>query len=190
MKIIKTAALALAMALSALMPVHAASETGSHGWSRQTLTLRNGPGAAYDVTGTVPGEVAIRILRCQVNWCVVDGPGGRGWTSRELVSFALSPDSPLFDVNPNHAAGGPGTICFYQGTNYTGASLCAGAGQVFNDLALYGFDNTFSSVQVTGNVSAAACRDRKFQSYCERIVESQPVLNRFLSNGLSSIRVY
>lgn len=38
--------------------------------------------------------------------------------------------------------------------------------------------------------SAAACRDRFFQSYCERIVSSQPVLDQYLVRNLSSIRVY
>ena len=38
--------------------------------------------------------------------------------------------------------------------------------------------------------SAALCRDRFFQSYCERIIESQPVLDHYLRRNLSSIRMY
>ena len=89
-----------------------------------------------------------------------------------------------------YPAGGPGSVCFYEGRNFTGASLCAGPGQVFNDLTLYGHDNRFSSVEITGDVSVAACRDRGFQSYCERIIESQPVMDQYLVRNLSSIRVY
>ncbi|SFV29883.1 Uncharacterized conserved protein YraI [Devosia crocina] len=189
MKLFQTIALAAALAVSALSPA-LAETTGSHGWSRAELTLRSGPGAAYDVTGAIPGEVAIRIVRCQVNWCVVDGEGQRGWTSRELVSFGLNPHSPLFVIAPDHPDAGPGLVCFYEGTSYSGASLCGKPGQVFNDLALYGYDNRFRSVEVIGSVNAAACRDRSFQSYCERIVESQPVLNQFLASNLSSFRVY
>jgi hypothetical protein len=87
-------------------------------------------------------------------------------------------------------ARGYGTVCFYEGRNYTGASLCGTSGQVFNDLKLYGYDNRFSSVKVDGYVSAAACRDRGFKSYCERIIESQPVLHPHLMRNVSSIRVY
>jgi uncharacterized protein YraI len=190
MKPFTSIALALGLGLSLLSPAMGFSDTGSHGWARVDLTLRDGPGGAYQVTGEVAENSAVRILRCQVNWCVVDGGEARGWTSREALSFGAGPEGPLFVVRPDYPAGGPGTICFYEGTHYSGASLCAESGQVFTDLALYGYDNRFSSVEVTGDVSAAACRDRGFQSYCERIIRSQPVMDEYLVNNLSSIRVY
>lgn len=190
MKLLKSLALAIGFGLSLFSPAMAEADVGSHGWARLDLTLRSGPGAAYEVTGSIAENSAIRILRCQINWCVVDAGSERGWTSREALSFGAGPDGPLFVIRPDYPAGGPGTVCFYEGRNFTGAALCAGPGQVFNDLKLYGYDNRFSSVEVTGNVSAAACRDRGFQSYCERIIESQPVLNQYLVRNLSSIRVY
>jgi len=180
----------MATVLALANPAFAASESGSHGWSTQPLVLRDGPGAAYAVTGTIPGMVAIKILRCQKLWCVVDGEGGRGWTDKGSVSFGVEPDGGLFDIDPDYASGGPGQVCFFTGTNYTGQSFCAGPGQVFRDLALSGLDNHFSSVQLDGNISVAACRDRFFQSYCERIVRSQPVLDQYLVRNLSSVRVY
>jgi hypothetical protein len=176
--------------LSLLAPALAFSDVGSHGWALQDLTLRKGPGAAYEVTGSIAEDSAVRIIRCQVNSCLVDGGTERGWTSRELLGFGKDSRGPLFVVRPDYPAGGPGQICFYEGKNFSGASICAGSGQVFTDLALYGYDNRFVSVEVRGNVSAAACRDRGFQSYCERIIESQPVLNEYLARNLSSIRVY
>jgi hypothetical protein len=45
-------------------------------------------------------------------------------------------------------------------------------------------------VTVNGDVSAAVCRDSDFQSYCTRIIKSEPVLNRYLNDAVSSIRVY
>jgi len=183
-------AFAVGFGLSLLAPALGFSDVGSHGWALQDLTLRNGPGAAYEVTGAIEENTAIRVLRCQVTWCLVDAGHERGWTSKERVGFGKTPEGPLFAIQPNYPAGGPGTVCFYEGRNFTGASLCAKSGQVFTDLALYGYDNRFLSVEVSGNVSAAACRDRGFQSYCERIIESQPVLHQYLARGLSSIRVY
>lgn len=183
--------LALLTLMSLLVaPVLAASESGTHGWSLEPLTLRSGPGAAYDVTGEIPGKVAIKVLRCQRLWCNVDGQGGRGWTSKDLIGFGPEPEGALFHESPDYPAGGPGEICFFEGTNYTGASFCAGPGQVFRDLALLNVDNRFSSVSVTGDVSAAACRDRFFQSYCERVTGDQPVLDEHLRQSLSSIRVH
>lgn len=178
------------LVLSGAGAAHALSPSGSHGWSLQALTLSNGPGAAYDVIGEIPADVAIKVLRCHNLWCEVDGPGGHGWTSRSKVGFGQSSADPLSGPRLRYGSGGPGEICFYSGRHYTGTRLCLGPGQVFNDLALWHMDNRFSSVSVEGNISAAACRDREFQSYCERIVESQPVLNQYLDRALSSVRVY
>jgi hypothetical protein len=190
MKLFQRLLLALTIMVSVVSPSMAESVTGSHGWALQPLSLRDGPGAAYAVTGNIAENAAIKVLRCQKVWCLVDGPGGRGWTSLERVGFGLSPEGPLFAIQPNYPAGGPGSACFYTGTNYSGSSFCAGPGEVFPDLALHGVDNSFASVKISGNVSAAACRERKFHSYCERIVESQLVLDRYLNRNLSSIRVY
>jgi hypothetical protein len=165
----------------------AASENGTHAWSSDTLTLRSGPGLAYDVTGEIAADLAIKVLRCEELWCAVDGPGGRGWTSKQFVVFGLTSTDWPGGVNPNYPEGG--SICFYSGTNFTGSELCMSTGRVIHDLALLGIDNGFASVKVLG-ASAAACRDRGFQSYCERIIADQPVLHPYLRRALSSIRVY
>ncbi|WIJ26296.1 SH3 domain-containing protein [Devosia sp. RR2S18] len=180
----------LATALLGASPAAALTKSGSAAWSNKPLVLRSGPGAAYEATGEIAGEVAIKVLRCQRLWCVVEGHGGRGWTSKDHISFGLGPDGPLFTIRPDYPSGGPGKVCFFTGTHYSGTAICAGPGQVFQDLALAGLDNRFASVQVTGDVSVATCRDRFFQSYCERIIASQPVLDRYLINSVSSIRVY
>lgn len=190
MKLLQCLTVALTLLATLVSPAFAASESGSHGWALQPLSLSDGPGAAYAITGTIAENSAIRILRCQKVWCLVDGPGGRGWTAKERVGFGRTPQGPLFAIQADYPAGGPGQVCFYTGTNYTGSAFCAGAGEVFPDLALYGVDNSFASVKISGNVSAAACRERKFHSYCERIIASQPVLNRYLARNLSAIRIY
>jgi uncharacterized protein YraI len=176
--------------LLAMAPAFAASETGTHAWSSSTLTLREGPGLAYAVTGEIAADLPIKVLRCETVWCAVDGPGGRGWTGKQSIVFGLTSTDWPGGINPNYPAGGPGSVCFYQGTDYTGAELCVGPGRVIQDLALLGLDNGFASVRVEGNVSAAVCRDRDFQSYCERIIASQPALDPYLRRALSSIRVY
>lgn len=181
------AAIALAIATPAAM---AFSETGSHAWSTHELTLFSGPGAAYDHVGNVGADVAIKVLRCQRLWCLVDSGPDRGWASQDRIAFGRTSTDWPGGINPDYPAGGPGTVCLYEGTHYTGASICAGPGRVFTDLALLNLDNRFSSVEITGNVSVAACRDRGFQSYCERIIQSQPVLDQYLHNALSSVRIY
>lgn len=165
----------------------AASGAGSHGWTTRDITLRAGPGVGYASVGQIAGETAIMVLRCQRTWCLVDGPGGRGWTGLSSVSFGRLPTTPWFSATQPDRANG--SVCFYEGPNYTGAEFCPSV-RVYNDLALHGVDNRFASVKVNGRASVAVCRDRFFLSYCERIVSSQPRLNRYLYKNLSSIRVY
>lgn len=190
MRLLLAFGLACLFALLPAAPAMSLSASGSHGWSRETLILQSGPGAAYDVTGEIPGEVAIKILRCQKLWCLVDGPGGRGWTMSVNLDFGKDPHWPKFDSDNQWPDLAEGELCFYEGTHYTGRSFCADTGDVFLDLATWGWDNRISSVRVVTATSAALCRDRNFQSYCERLVESQPVLDPFLRRNLSSIRVY
>lgn len=178
-----TALLTLAFAAT---PAMAAS--GTHAWSTAALTLRDGPGTAYAVTGDIATEQPIMVLRCQNLWCLVDGEGHRGWTAKQSIVFGSTPTPWPGGVNPDYPSGGP--VCFYTGTNYSGAEFCVAGGRTINDLALLGVDNAFASVRIAGSASASVCRDRFFQSYCERIVSSQPVLDRYLRNGLSSIRVH
>ncbi|KRA50183.1 SH3 domain-containing protein [Devosia sp. Root635] len=165
----------------------AASESGTHAWSSDPLTLRNGPGLAYDVTGQIAADLPIKVLRCEDLWCAVDGPGGHGWTGKQFIVFGLTSTDWPGGVHPDYPSGG--SMCFYTGANFTGAEFCFGSGRVIHDLALLGLDNSFSSVRVNG-ASAAACRDRGFQSYCERIIADQPALDPYLRRALSSIRVY
>ena len=177
--------LTAALMLVAAAPASAASLSGTPAWSTQDLVLRNGPGTQYRVTGAIASDAAIKVLRCQRQWCNVDGPGGRGWTSLYQIDFGRGPAETHL-----HYSTGQGTACFYEGANYTGASLCISTGQVIDDMALLNADNRFQSLQITGNASVAVCRDRKFQSYCERILISEPVLHQYLRGAVSSARVY
>jgi len=186
-----TRAVSAAIAALALLTITLAPASAStRAWSTSDMTLRQGPGAAYQVTGAIATDSRIQVHRCSRLWCLVEANGAKGWTSLSQISFGQGPKGPFEGPKLNYASGGPGQVCLFEGTNYSGASICAGPDRVIPDLLLYGLDNRFSSISVTGNVSAAACRDRGFQSYCERITESQPVLDSFLNNNLSSLRVY
>ncbi|ODT77801.1 MAG: hypothetical protein ABS76_26230 [Pelagibacterium sp. SCN 64-44] len=175
--------LCLLLPLFTLAPASALSLSGSHAWSRGELDLRAGPGGQYKSTGAIPAKVAIKVLRCVELWCLVDGPGAQGWAARQKVDFGRGPGYRHPDLTG-------GQMCFYEGTHYTGRSFCAGTGQVFTDLATWGWDNRIGSIAVKVNTSAAICRERDFRSYCERVHESQPVLSQHLQRQVSSIRLY
>lgn len=176
--------------LAALAVPALALETGSAAFTNQAMTIYAGPGAQYDTLGSVDGEIAVRVNRCTELWCEIEGRSFvSGWVSLEHLDFGAGPGG-LGTIRPDFPAGGPGHVCFYEGANFSGSYACAESGTVVNDLLLFGVDNQISSIAVEGNVSVTVCRDRDLQSYCLRVVESQPTLGRYLANGISSYRVY
>ena len=175
------------LALVAFVPPAAAIDTGTPAWLIKASALKEGPGAAYQVTGELGDKTRIQVDRCSALWCRIHADGQRGWVSRTNVTFGQEPRGPLTGPRLNYPTGG--TVCFYTGKNYTGTAYCNSSGFVVHDLLLSGLDNSFSSVEVHGG-SVTACRNRKFQSYCERILESQPVLDGFLDDGVSSYRIW
>lgn len=181
--------LALLLVLLALS-VPGAALAATPAWSNIPLVLREGPGAEYDVTGKIAGEIRIGVERCFNRWCKVRAGGARGWVSEDDISFGQRPGGPFSGPKLNYPEGGPGQVCFYTGTNYTGTSLCSESGTVVHDLVLLHRDNAFASIKIEGNVSALVCRDFDFTSYCERIIKSKPALPRFLIRNVSSYRVY
>lgn len=176
----------LAFCLAA--PAAMAIETGTPAWLIDAQILRQGPGIAYQATGELAGETRIRVDRCTYRWCQIRALGQRGWVSRDNVSFGRHPRGPFSGPRLDYPSGG--TVCFYEGRHFSGDYVCAEPGTVVHDLLLFGRDNLYSSVKILGSGSVTVCRDRDFASYCERIVDSQPVLDRFLDNAVSSYRVH
>lgn len=180
---------AVCLTLAALAfgaPAAMAEVAGTEAWSTHVMTLRTGPTNEYQVIGQIPADVAIKVLRCQRANCLVSYGNNRGWTNKRHVNFGLQHFNTPGKAPLNVAR----QICFYEGTNYTGASFCVQPGDRYHDLALVNADNRYASVQVSGRISATVCRDRDYQSYCERIINSQPVLYTFLNRNLSSVRAY
>ena len=163
---------------------------GTAAWTNKDLSLREGPGNRYDVIGGVTGEIRIRVERCTRRWCYIRGDEGSGWVTIDHLSFGQAPGYFLDGPKLHYPSGGAGQVCFYSGKHYTGTAYCGRAGNVVADLVVYELDNHFASVSISGGVSVTVCRDRNFSSYCERVIESQPVLDRFLVNNVSSYRVH
>ncbi|HVX71246.1 MAG: peptidase inhibitor family I36 protein [Devosia sp.] len=182
------------LALSLALPAAAVQPRGSAGWTTEGWTnysgiLYHGPGVKYPVTGHVDAGVRIRVDRCSQLWCLIHTRSDIGWMSLDNISFGQGPWRPFVNV-PKFPVTYGGGVCFYTGSNYTGAAFCYGAGHTVKDLYLAGVDNAFRSVRITGTGSALACRDRNFRSYCVILNESKPRLEGLLSGAISSIRVY
>jgi len=162
-----------------------ADEFGTEATVTGETALVTGPGARYPSAGVTLAEgEAVTITRCSNRWCLIEGTNG--WMSTDQLEFGNYPDSVYRDV----ARGGPGEICFHQGRNFSGTTVCLPSGAVARDLQLLGWDDKVSSISVNGNVSVNVCRDREFKSYCELVYESQPQLGRLLENSVSSWQVW
>lgn len=186
MTLVRRLALTLA-ALGALCLPAAAVETGTPAWLINGQPLYQGPGHAYQVTGELGDETRIRVDRCDPLWCQVHAEGQRGWVARANISFGQHPRGPLTGPRLNYPSGA--VVCLYSGTNYSGSEACVKPGMVVHDLLLFGVDNSIASVRTNGG-SVTLCRDRNFESYCERIVEDTPALHGFLRHNVSSYRVW
>jgi hypothetical protein len=182
-------ALSLALLAGFALPASAV-QTGTPAWTLKPLTLMEGPGKAYDATGEVEAESRVYVDRCSRDWCQIHVGHQQGWVGLYALAFGQEARPPLSGPRLNYPKGGPGSICLYEGANFTGASFCAGPGFVARDLLLHHADNRYSSVQIEGNVSVMLCRDRDFKSYCVRVIESQAHLQGFLNNAVTSVRVY
>lgn len=181
---------ALLVSVLASAPALATPPLGSLAWTIRPVTLVDGPGAGYRLRGEVAEAERVRVTRCQKLWCHINGGAVTGWLPMETLSFGTVPRGPFTGPRLGYAADGGGTVCLYEGANYTGRKICGKSGFVVPDLKHTGFDNSFSSVSVEGVASVTLCRDRFMQSYCQRISVSQPRLNGLLGNSASSLHVY
>ena len=173
--------LAALFCLAAAPAFAAGTGYGSNAWSLTDITLRDGPGNAYAVTGEIAKETRIIVDRCHYRWCDVSAGHAKGWVSIDNITFGVDPRGPLSGPHFTYASGGPGQVCFFSGTNYTGTKTCATSGTVVN---------TFASVKVEGYVNVMVCRDFDFTNDCQRIVADQPTMKKFLNRSISSYRVY
>lgn len=177
--------------LAAVMPAPAAAlETGTPAWTTGAMTLFQGPGTAYDAVGNVASEQRVYVERCQKLWCRIRTDAGTGWVTQQYLAYGHEPKGPFTGPRLDFNTGDNGTVCLYSGRDFTGTSICGGAGFVVRDLLLHDADNRWASVAIEGDVSVMLCRDRFFLSYCQRFNESQSSLPSILINSVSSLRIY
>lgn len=197
----------LSAALAALAPAAQAGE----GTSTTYLNVRSGAGGGNPVIGGLnPGDV-VEILRCDANaWCQIVGAGQDGWVaSRYLTAGPLYPalnqgcrwdldttlPDPVFKatcppgVEPPPPPPPPGDLaCLFERENYGGERTCLEVG----DHATLdpGLNDSFSSVQLTGEARLRLCTDPDLGGTCMDWLDSATELDRRLDDTASSVKVY
>ena len=178
----------LALGIATLFLPVQAGELGSPAWVISDTDLRSGPGSRYPVIASATKGDALVIARCSSRWCLIASTDG--WLSIDGLSFGQEALGPFSGPKFNTGRGGPGQVCFFDGLNYSGNSVCQPSGGVARDLALLGWDNRIASISIDGSVSVNLCRDRNFASYCVLVDQSTPRLERLLLNAASSWQVW
>lgn len=187
---------ALAGAAFAIVPAAQANESlrvGTPAWTNKALIVREGPGAQYRVIGEVLGDIRVKVLQCVRTWCLIDLVQADGWVKISQLNFGRQPGYPLEDLFDNRIyaiVGGAGQVCFWTGQNYTGQSYCVESGAHSSDLTLQGFNDAFASISIEGRHYVEVCTSRDLSSYCTRLTESHPKLNRFLHKSITSYWVH
>lgn len=179
-------------AIAALLPGLAAGSGDVHpgAWASAAFA-RAGPGNHHPVVGVLRAGQPSRVERCQGDWCHVVTPGGTlGWVHVAYLNEEGRIPGPFSGPRLEVGRGGPGRVCFHDGENYTGHTVCHASGFVARDLADYGLDNRFRSISIEGNVSANVCRDPDFRSYCVLYHRSVPRLGPLHRGAISSYRVW
>ena len=92
------------------------------------------------------------------------------------------PKIPLFPKKPCHgvsckvqSASAEGKVCFYTGTNFTGAHFCASIGTSAPRLPAT-WNDRISSVEVIGPASVKICSDRAYSGSCLALNGSRGML--------------
>lgn len=79
-------------------------------------------------------------------------------------------------------------VCFYDGANFTGASICPDIGT--SRARLNGFwNNRVSSIAIEGGAAVTVCRKPGFSGFCRTYTSSRSTLPRRLDNRISSVDI-
>jgi len=85
------------------------------------LNIRSGPGAQYQVVGTVQGGETVDVAGCSGSWCRVSFNGGTGYANQNYLAMA--------------GGGGPGYAAVAPGY--------ADPGYVYDDAPNYAYDDNY-----------------------------------------------
>jgi hypothetical protein len=190
LKKITFSTLSILIIFSAFFMMNISAQAGSLAQTIKDLDMKKGAGNAYATIKVVESKTNVIVERCSNRWCFISAKSTKGWVSIDGLTFGVEARGPWSGPKLNQVLQGSGEICFYTGVNFTGRVICSSTGMVVRDLALFGRDNSFSSISIEGKISAMVCRDFNFTSYCETIIKSQPVLNKLLRRKISSYRVW
>lgn len=202
---------AMAAALVAGLAIGPALAAPNAYVTKDADVLKN-PNPASTVISDVGKGDLVTLLDCKNSFCLVQEEGG--WVKQSALgplskgkpstapfsfSFGVGKDGkPSVQIGIGNGGGGivvgddgedeNPEVCFYKAKNFKGASLCVEPGD--SDDSLGGsWDNSISSIDVSGDAEVVVCRDEDLEGTCATITSSKKSLPGSLDNRISSYEV-
>lgn len=142
--------------------------------------IRKAPAPNAKKLGTLPmgTQVEVDPDSCTNGYCQLDSDfGPQGWISEDLFEF-------VEEEEPEEIA----EVCFYDKSNFGGASFCLEPGDVQEKLSSK-WNDRISSVTVTGDISVDLCSDAGLYGVCTTLSSDVKSLPAKLNNKVSAIEV-
>ena len=202
--------IAVASATAAIVLLSTAAAFAQPGVATGSVNVRTGPGTGYAKVGTLsPGEY-VDVKQCQGSWCFVDRNSGTdGWVSKNYLAAANNQPQPQqndipFNFGVTVGPGGPSfsfgigngplpapvaaEVCFFKGSNFSGAQFCVSPGD--DDPTLPGgWNNAISSISVDGGAQVTVCKNVWYGGSCATISSDKASLGGF-NNAISSYQAF
>lgn len=175
-------------------------------YATSAVNVRSGPGVSHARIDALSKGARVDATRCNSGWCHVTHSGRNGWVSSRYLSKSSnrsSGNNPDVNFSIGMDANGPnfsfsignpplrissGRACFYESTNYSGKSVCVGAGHVDSAISPP-WSNNISSLRLSGGATATLCSSWFFGGYCHTFRGNAHSLGPFLNNNTSSLKV-
>lgn len=179
------------------------------GMVTNNVNVRSGPGTNYAVVDTARRGQQVDVQQCQGSWCFINTSGASGWVSARYlsangtpvnpsqpsISFGFSvPGGPSFNIGvgqpqpPVVVRPQPqpvSDVCFYDRTNFRGASFCMGPGESVRDLR--DWSDRISSIDNSAGYSVQVCSEANYRA-CRTYTTSASSLGDF-DDYIISVRV-
>jgi len=176
------------------------------------VNVRSGPSTAYTILDTLHTGQAVNVTQCQGGWCYVEKPGPDGWVSGNYLQAAQGGNNngnsaaddaaaaaaiQIFGTIAGAVVGNivapppppPPQICFFDGINYAGASICVAAGTTNNQLVGI-WNNSISSITVPAGSSATVCRNWNYGGTCRTYNADIALIHPIVNNQVSSFQTF
>jgi uncharacterized protein YraI len=182
---------------------------GGYAESSAALNVRSGPGTGFQIVDALFTGERVEVRECRSSgWCQISSDDGNGWVASRYLQPArggggnqsggtgVSISTPGFSFSigtggniewnvPNRDR--DGEVCFFEDFDYGGNSFCAEPGD--RDADLQDFNDTISSIRISGDVEVQVCEDYDFEGRCAVITSSQARFEGRNNDIISSYRV-